>query len=246
MFTHLQALLEDQDTDKLVAWQDKVKKAHPEFAAKLKFKAGGKKEDNLIYAEVPGMDRCFGVFDTDTLKGEVLEEEQLDEKWNDSGAEDANGRWAKYRDGKLGVGAMAKWLYSSRTHKDGKDAKLKSAYGAISQQQNTSKLISGKQADALRSELKRLYEGIDTDQLEAIAKQLSPAEGYVTMEMFTSGEKAHLLGLVNYTGMRAKQAFTKVLLTAHEKLREEYHDIQKTHRGAKTWQEISAAEKETA
>ncbi len=135
-----------------------MKKAYPDHAARMKFKSGGKKEDHLIYAEVPGMDRAFGVFNLDTLKGEVLGESQLDEKWNDSGAEDANGRWAQYRDGKIGVGAMAKWLYASRTHKDGKEAKLKSAYGAISQQQNTSKLITGKQADALRAKLKSLYE----------------------------------------------------------------------------------------
>jgi hypothetical protein len=83
--------------------------------------------------------------------------ELLLEKWNDSGAKDAEGRWAKYRDGKIGVSAMATWLYNSRVHKKTKAEKLKSAMGAISQQQNTSKLISAGQADALRAELKRKY-----------------------------------------------------------------------------------------
>jgi len=79
------------------------------------------------------------------------------EKWDDSGASDANGRWAKYRDGKIGVNAMATWLYNSRIHKSSRADKLKSAYGAISQQQNTSKLISAAKADALRAALKRKY-----------------------------------------------------------------------------------------
>lgn len=82
---------------------------------------------------------------------------ELLEKWDDSGASDANGRWAKYRDGKIGVGAMATWLYNSRVHKSGKQEKLRSAYGAIAQQQNTSKLISAAKADALRSALKSKF-----------------------------------------------------------------------------------------
>lgn len=81
----------------------------------------------------------------------------ITEAWNDSGASDAKGRWAKYRDGEIGVGAMATWLYNSRVHKKTKEEKLKSAYGAIAQQENTSKLISGSKADALRAALKRKY-----------------------------------------------------------------------------------------
>lgn len=83
--------------------------------------------------------------------------ELFEGKWNDSGASDAEGRWAKYRDGDIGVGAMATWLYNSRVHKKTKEEKLKSAYGAISQQQNTSKLISGAKADALRAALKKKF-----------------------------------------------------------------------------------------
>ena len=81
----------------------------------------------------------------------------IGEEWNDSAAEDADGRWAMYRDGKISASKMAEWLYSSRTHKSTKEEKLKSAYGAIAQQQNTSKLISSKQADALRAALKKRF-----------------------------------------------------------------------------------------
>lgn len=78
---------------------------------------------------------------------------ELFEKWDDSGASDAEGRWAAYRDGKIGVKKMAQWLLDSRVHKRAPADKLKSAYGAISQQQNTSKLISAAGADRLRDAL---------------------------------------------------------------------------------------------
>lgn len=84
-------------------------------------------------------------------KRHAVGEEQLAEKWNDSGASDANGRWAKYAKGEIGVKAMAAWLIRSRVHKKTREEKVKSAMGAISQQQNTSKLITAKQADALRN-----------------------------------------------------------------------------------------------
>lgn len=80
---------------------------------------------------------------------------QLFEAWNDSEAEDADGRWAMFASGKISNKEMASWLYRSRTHKNNKPDKLKSAYGAIAQQQNTSKLISAEQADSLRAALKR-------------------------------------------------------------------------------------------
>ena len=173
----------------------------------------------------------------------LLGEEQLDEVWNDSGAEDANGRWAEYRDGKIGVKAMAQWLYRSRTHKKDKASKLKSAYGAISQQQNTSKLISGKQADALRNEMKRLYEGVDSGMLEKIAGQLQPVDGYLAMEFFTSGEKAQLLGMVD-GGMLSRKAFQKMVPSLNDKLREVRKELQAEYGSThKTWKEISAAEK---
>jgi hypothetical protein len=83
----------------------------------------------------------------------MLLSEILSEAWDDSGASDAEGRWAAYRDGKIGVRKMASWLLASRVHKRAPADKLKSAYGAIAQQQNTSKLISGDQADRLRDAL---------------------------------------------------------------------------------------------
>lgn len=56
-------------------WQNAVKNAHPEHAARLKFKGrieGGK---DTISAEIPGHDRSFGVWDHDEGKGYVLKEE---------------------------------------------------------------------------------------------------------------------------------------------------------------------------
>lgn len=86
---------------------------------------------------------------------------ELFEKWDDSGASDADGRWAAYRDEKLSSKTMARWLLDSRVHKKVPADKLKSAYGAIAQQQNTSKLLSSRAAnrlrDALASEYKSRY-----------------------------------------------------------------------------------------
>jgi hypothetical protein len=113
----------------------------------------------LISAEIPGKDRSYGVWNQDDESGVVLEDVSVLEKWDDSGASDANGRWAKYRDGDIGAAAMATWLYNSRVHKKTKEEKLKSAYGAIAQQENTSKLIGSAKADALRAALKRKYGG---------------------------------------------------------------------------------------
>jgi hypothetical protein len=81
----------------------------------------------------------------------------LIETWDDSGASDAGGRWALYRDGKISADKMATWLYASRVHKRAHSDKMKSAYGAIAQQENTSKLISHSQADRLRQALKNKY-----------------------------------------------------------------------------------------
>lgn len=83
--------------------------------------------------------------------------EILLEVWDDSGAEDAEGRWALYRDGKITASAMARWLLKSRVHKSNPKDKLRSAYGAIAQQQNTSKLITAQPADELRAELKKHF-----------------------------------------------------------------------------------------
>lgn len=105
-----------EDTDKLVAWKEKVKKAYPEYATKMKFKGYSEKGGETICAEVPGMDRCFGVFDVDKMKGEVLGEGVVMEKrpagapkWHDSDAPDANGKFKE-----LGVNALADWLIKTR------------------------------------------------------------------------------------------------------------------------------------
>ena len=108
--------------------------------------------------DIPAYDVLyFTDYEIRRAQEKAYESVQIQEKWNDSGASDAKGRWSKYANGEIGVEAMATWLYNSRVHKNTKAEKLKSAYGAIAQQENTSKLISGKQADALRAALKKKY-----------------------------------------------------------------------------------------
>ena len=110
----------------------------------------------------------------------------ISEEWHDSAAKDANGRWAKYRDGKIGLEAMATWLFNSRAQKD-KAGKLKSCYGAIAQQENTSKLISKSQADKLRAAVKRKY-GMKLEELFQKSGKL--VEGRVKDAMIDLVEKA--------------------------------------------------------
>ena len=66
-------LAETSDVAKVEAWKNEVRKAYPKEKLKFSFKDEGGK--HLIVAEVSGKDRCYGVFDTDELKGEVLGEE---------------------------------------------------------------------------------------------------------------------------------------------------------------------------
>lgn len=120
-------LREEEDNSKFEAWKKAVKDAYPEYADKMKFKGYMEDGKDLINAEVPGLDRSFGVFDIDKMKGEVLPE-SLQEgakspKWRDSDAPDANG---KFRD--LGIEALADWLIKSRK---GDGPKI---YGSIQQQ----------------------------------------------------------------------------------------------------------------
>ena len=55
-------------------WIEAVKKAYPNIANKLKFKGRVEGGKNLFFAEIPGEDRCYGVFDMDKEEGEVLGE----------------------------------------------------------------------------------------------------------------------------------------------------------------------------
>jgi hypothetical protein len=110
----------------------------------------------------------------------------ISEEWHDSQAKDANGRWAKYRDGKISVDAMATWLYNSRAQGD-KAGKLKSCYGAIAQQENTSKLISKSKADSLRAAIKRKY-GMKLQELHQNTRPL--VEGRVKDAMLDLVERA--------------------------------------------------------
>lgn len=110
-----------------------------------------KRDDPRYWQLVVGIvKRMSGIKDRQTFKEYV---DRTDEQWDDSGAADAEGRWADYRDGRLSAVKMAKWLLASRIHKKNLDDKMKSARGAIAQQQNTSKLITADQADRLRAAL---------------------------------------------------------------------------------------------
>lgn len=67
----------DQETQALMAWQAEVKKAYPNVAAKLQFRARVEKGVNTVSAEVNGEDRCYGVFDIESGKGVILGEAVL-------------------------------------------------------------------------------------------------------------------------------------------------------------------------
>ena len=64
---------EDQGIDDIIAWKLAVKKAYPQFADKMRFKGLG----SQISAELPGVDRSFGVFDLETGTGQVLDEGKI-------------------------------------------------------------------------------------------------------------------------------------------------------------------------
>lgn len=59
------------DEQKLEAWKDSVKKKYPNLANKMKFKL--KPDTKEFSAEVDGQDRCYGVYNHKTGKGQVLE-----------------------------------------------------------------------------------------------------------------------------------------------------------------------------
>ena len=64
---------EDQGIDDIVAWKQAVIKAYPRYAGQMKFKGRG----TQISAEIPGLDRSFGVFDLETGTGQVLDEGKI-------------------------------------------------------------------------------------------------------------------------------------------------------------------------
>lgn len=69
----------DDSMDAVEAWKQEVLRTYPNLSGKIKFKGRG----TQINAEIPGLDRSFGVFDLGTGDGEVLRESyytQLAEK----------------------------------------------------------------------------------------------------------------------------------------------------------------------
>ena len=61
---------EDAGFQALDSWKKEVLQAYPQYAGKIKFLG----RDGQVSAEIPGLDRSFGVFDLDTETGEVLGE----------------------------------------------------------------------------------------------------------------------------------------------------------------------------
>ncbi len=64
-------LTEEDGMPEIKAWRDEVKDSFPEIADKLKFFS---KPGMEISAEIPGKDRCYGVYDIKKRKGYVLGE----------------------------------------------------------------------------------------------------------------------------------------------------------------------------
>lgn len=56
-------------------WKQAVKNSYPTKAAKMRFNGRMEGGKMTVSAEVPGEDRCFGVWDQDEEKGEILSEE---------------------------------------------------------------------------------------------------------------------------------------------------------------------------
>lgn len=80
----LVALVEGKFTDQ-EEWMAAVKKKYPTLADKIQFKGRVEMGKHLVYAEIPGEDRCYGVFNMDEDDGEVLgEDHDEDDSGNDS------------------------------------------------------------------------------------------------------------------------------------------------------------------
>src|ERR1035437_3090996 len=69
-------LSETQKYTDFDAWKEAIKKAYPSYASKMQFKGRVERGHDTISAEVPGLDRSFGVWtgDEDDGNGEILGE----------------------------------------------------------------------------------------------------------------------------------------------------------------------------
>ena len=70
----------DPGTRKLEMWKQKVRDRHPEYGNRIRFVS--KDNGAVVSAEIPGVDRSFGVFDMATETGQVLDEGLRDPKDN--------------------------------------------------------------------------------------------------------------------------------------------------------------------
>lgn len=70
-------VLENEGKEKFTdknEWMAAVKRSYPDKADKIQFKGTVEDGKHLFYAQIPGEDRCYGVFNMDDDEGEVLRE----------------------------------------------------------------------------------------------------------------------------------------------------------------------------
>ena len=72
----LKNISEEATADDVENWKKSVLDAHPDHAEKIKFKS--RDQAKHINAEIPGMDRSFGVYDMESQTGHVLHESFVD------------------------------------------------------------------------------------------------------------------------------------------------------------------------
>lgn len=71
LLAHLKGQL-NEDVDAIDAWKHEIHKTYPEHSGKIRFVS--KENGKHISAEVPGIDRSFGVYDIEKNQGHVLTE----------------------------------------------------------------------------------------------------------------------------------------------------------------------------
>lgn len=98
-----------QDHDE---WMDAVRKSYPNIADKLKFKGRVEDGKHLFFAEIPGEDRCYGVYDMDKEEGEVLGESVKEEnpEFGFINSQQADAHYAISKNGRKLITSPAGWL----------------------------------------------------------------------------------------------------------------------------------------
>lgn len=65
-------MLPKDEDENFAEWKEDCKKAHPKYAAKMRFNARYENGKHIVSAEVGGLDRSFGVWHMNSKSGEVL------------------------------------------------------------------------------------------------------------------------------------------------------------------------------